>query len=372
MPRIDLLARALTLLAVIGLLVLPHSGALQAAQPLAPESLRCPGRALPEPPERWRWEWQWEVLDAYLIPGPGAEGPSAVALDRDCNLYIADGEYHRVVKISMEGDVLAQWTIPEGSPPQSHTPQGIAVDGQGNVYASDTPRDLVFKFSPQGQVIATLGSCATPSPENRFCDKTQPGMFNSPTGLTVDGAGNLYVVESANVRVQQIAPDGRPLAVWEMRGRVPGELFVLGQPALDLEGNLYVPDGFNNRLYKFSQDGSLVATFGGGPDPSGEPGRFHLPTGVAVDAGGNIYVSDVYNWRVQKLAADGTLIDHWRNCLDGPLCSIPGSGDGPGQFFGSRGLVVDGQGNLYVADTNNKRVQRLMAYPVFVPEPEIP
>jgi sugar lactone lactonase YvrE len=86
-----------------------------------------------------------------------------------------------------------------------------------------------------------------------------------------------------------------------------------------------------------------------------------------VDAGGNLYVSDRDNWRVQKLTADGTFVDQWRLCLDAPACQFPDAGSGPGEFFAARGLTVDGQGNLYVADTANKRVQRLIAFPVPVP-----
>jgi sugar lactone lactonase YvrE len=168
-------------------------------------------------------------------------------------------------------------------------------------------------------------------------------------------------------RIQKLSSDGRPIAVWDMAGRAPGEQWILGQPALDLEGNLYVPDEYNNRVLKFSPDGAVVAVIGGGPDASPAPGRFHNPTAVAVDQAGNLYVAERYNWRVQKLAPDGTSLDMWRNCLDGPSCTIPANGEEPGQFFNSTGLVADGQGNLYVADGGNMRVQRLIATAVPVP-----
>jgi sugar lactone lactonase YvrE len=82
---------------------------------------------------------------------------------------------------------------------------------------------------------------------------------------------------------------------------------------------------------------------------------------VGVDAAGNMFVSDSGNWRVQKLAPDGAFLDQWRNCLDGdPPCQFPDAGQDPGQFFASRGVALDGQGTVYVADTANKRLQRLM------------
>ncbi len=367
------LRRALAAFATVAVLFLPWAAQTTAgpsAQPAAPESLRCAGRTLPDPPERWRWEWRWEALDTYSFPGsPGDDGPYAVALDRNCNLYVADAQNFQVVKLDPDGVRLAQWPIPPGEPGQSSSPRGVAVDAQGNVYATDSRRNYVLKLSPQGQTVATWGTC-TPAAENRFCDPTQPGLFVGPEGIAVDGAGNVYVAEKAGNRIQKLTSDGRSLAVWEMRGRAPGDLWLLGGLAVDLAGDVYVADEYNNRVLKFSPEGALIAQFGGGPDPSPEPGRFHGPRGVAVDQAGNMAVSDRDNWRVQKLAADGSFLDQWRNCLDAPGCNFPGAGDAPGQFFGARGLVFDGQGNLYVADTGNKRVQRLIAFPVPVPEEE--
>jgi DNA-binding beta-propeller fold protein YncE len=369
--RLGALIRGLALALAALLVSLPAGSPLSAgsAQPLAPENLRCPGRTLPEPQNWYRWAWQWEVLDTYQFGGrPAGESPYAVALDRACNLYVADGQDTRIVKLSPEGAILARIPIPLDEPADTSPPQGVAVDPQGNIYVSYYARNRVLQFSPQGQLLATWGRCSTPTAENRFCDPRQPGLFVGPRGLTVDGAGNVYVMEID--RIQKLTTAGRSVAVWDLAGRIPGELWILGQPALDLAGNLYVPDTYNNRVLKLSPEGALVAQFGGGPDPSPEPGRFHNPTAVAVDQAGNLFVAEQYNWRVQKLGPDGSFMDQWRNCLDGPACTIPANGDAPGQFFNASGLVVDGQGNVYVADSGNMRVQRLMAYPVLIPESE--
>jgi sugar lactone lactonase YvrE len=372
MPRLTALVRALALATAALLASLPASIPLiaaPAAQPLAPENLRCPGRTLPGPPDQWRWEWQWEVLDSYHFAGREAgDSPYAVALDRACNLYVANPFEDQIVKLSPDGAILARFPTPRESPSETAPPQGIAVDGQGNVYASSYAHNRILKFSPQGQLIATWGLC-TPAAENSFCNPTQPGLFTGPGGLAVDGAGNVYVMEIN--RIQKLSADGRPVAQWDMAGRIPGATqWILGQPALDLDGNLYVPDEYNNNVLKFSPDGALLAQLGGGPDPSPDPGRFRNPTAVAVDQAGNLYVAERYNWRVQKLGPDGGFLDQWRNCLDGPACQNPANGDAPGQFFNSTGLVVDGQGNLYVADGGNMRVQRLMAHAVPIPEAE--
>jgi hypothetical protein len=127
----------------------------------------------------------------------------------------------------------------------------------------------------------------------------------------------------------------------------------------------------SHQILKFHPNtGEIVGRWGG--EQSGAPGKFHLPTGVGVDAGGSLFVSDFYNWRVQKVAPDGAFLDHWRLCLDGdPPCSLPTAGHEPGQFMAQRGVTVDGQGTVYVADTGNKRLQRLMIVDfILVPPPD--
>jgi tripartite motif-containing protein 71 len=384
MPRLVALTSALALALATLLVALPASTLPVAAQEgtppveapsLAPENLLCQGRTLPEPQDWYRWAWRWEVLDTYHFAGmPAGASPYAVALDRACNLYVADVAGGQIVKISQEGEILATIPTPSNDVEGVTGPgQGIAVDSQGNVYVSYYAHNVILKFSPDGQLIKTLGEC-TPAPENSFCDPSQLGLFVGPQGLAIDGTGNAYVMEIG--RIQKLNLDGQGLAIWPLAGLIPGELWILGQPALDAAGNLYVPDEFNNRVLKLSPtaDNGLIMTqqFGVGPDVSPEPGQFHNPTAVAVNLAGDVYVAERYNWRVQKLSPEGIYLDQWRNCLDGPECLIPANGEAPGQFFNQSGLVVDGQGNLYVADGGNMRVQRLMAFPVLIPEEERP
>jgi hypothetical protein len=347
---------AFRIIAVVamGLAQLPGPSLVTGSQGLAPESLRCPGNLPPGAAG-------WEVFptDPFTAPLPGASGPVAVALDRACNLYVADSLNRQVVKLAPDRTVLARWAVPPmPNLGEAGSPRGIGVDAQGNVYVSHYSRDHVLKFAPDGRLVATWGEC-TPAAANRFCDPSQPGLFVGPQGVAVDGAGNVYVVEPTLNRVQKLTVDGRSLAVWQMRDRVPEPLMILGDPGLDAAGNLYVPDAFNHRILVLSPEGVLLRQYGG--ERGREPGRFALPAGVAVDAGGNLYVSEVDNWRVQKLAPDGTFLEQWVNCLDGPACQNPSAGTEPGQFFAARGLTVDGQGNLFVADTGNLRVQRLAA-----------
>ena len=78
------------------------------------------------------------------------------------------------------------------------------------------------------------------------------------------------------------------------------------------------------------------------------PGQFNNPLGVAVDTEGNLYVADWQNHRLQKLSADGTSLAVWGT-----------PGNGPGQFDQPAAVALDRQGNVYVADAGNGRIQKL-------------
>lgn len=335
--------------------------ALQVA-PSAPENLRCPGNKAPESPgPGWQVVPVWEWRDVFHVDSPigSSDGPYAVALDRNCQIYLTDAEHFQVLKLDRDGTLIQRLAMPgDRAPGESSSPRGVAVDQQGNVYVTDTPRDRVLKFSARGEVVATWGVCDTPTEANKYCDTKQPGRFISPEGIAVDGTGHVFVAEAAGLRVQRLSLDGQPQAIFDLSSL--GALLIPGSLSIDQGGFVYMSEAYNSQVVKFDPgSGAVVGRWGG--ERGANPGQFHNPLGVGVDAGGSIYVSDTGNWRVQKLAPDGAFQDHWRLCLDGdPPCNLPDAGQEPGQFFASRGITVDGQGTVYVADTANKRLQRLM------------
>ncbi len=356
------LASLLIAIGVATVGALPAAAApLAQVAPSAPENLRCAGRpAPPLPGPGWSAEPVWAWQDLVNVEGVigSNDGPYAVAVDRQCNSYVADSQHYRILKLSPDGTVVAQWTLPDTrAAGESSAPRGVAVDDKGNVYATDSGRDRVLKFSPQGQVIGTWGECPG---GGMNCDAKLPGRFISPEGIAVDGASNVYVAEAAGGRVQKLSDTGKPIAIWDLKGKGIGELFIPGSLSVDQGGFVYMSEGFGDWVVKFDPgSGAIVGRWGG--TRGSEPTQLHGPLGVGVDAAGNLYVSDTGNWRVAKLGPDGAFIAHWRNCLDGdPPCQFPDAGQEPGQFMAARGIAVDGQGSVYVADTANKRVQRLI------------
>jgi DNA-binding beta-propeller fold protein YncE len=177
-----------------------------------------------------------------------------------------------------------------------------------------------------------------------------------PRGVALDASCNLYVADSANHRVAKLSPAGEPLAQWGSDGRGSGQLHRPGAVALDAAGNIYVADSGNDRIVKLSPDGQVVATWGKcsagvtpcSPSPGDGPAEFFDPEGIAVDGGGNIYVAEANNQRIQKLSPEGKSLALWGT-----------RGAGPGQFDAPWAVTLDAAGNLYVADLNNNRVQKL-------------
>ncbi|OPZ44804.1 MAG: Virginiamycin B lyase [Euryarchaeota archaeon ADurb.BinA087] len=219
---------------------------------------------------------------------------------------------------------------------QFNNPRGVAVDGAGNVYVADTQNDRVQKFTVTGTFITKWGS-----------NGPGDGKFSFPHAVAVDTEGNVYVADTYNHRIQKFTPNGTFIMTWgEGPELADGKFSYPHAVAVDTEGNVYVADSYNHRIQKFNRTGSFITKWGDGPG-SGD-GQFYYPFGIAVDNAGNVYVADSQNNRIQKFNATGTFIMKWG---DGP-----GSEDG--QFYYPFGIAVDNAGNLYVAEYYNHRIQK--------------
>jgi len=179
---------------------------------------------------------------------------------------------------------------------------------------------------------------------------TAPGQFTHPRNLAVGPDGNLYVVDTDNHRVQVFDSQGNFVRQWGSQGEADGQFKEPWGIAVDAEGNVYVADTWNHRIQVFDSNGKFLrkwgffATTGG---ELGEPGAFWGPRAIAIDAEGNLYVADTGNKRIQKFDPQGNFLGQWG-----------GGGVIEGRFDEPVGLAIDRQGNIYVADTWNRRVQK--------------
>ncbi len=210
------------------------------------------------------------------------------------------------------------------------------MDSAGNVYVADTWNDRIQKFTADGQYLTQWGSYGS-----------GPEQFNLPRAVAVDSAGNVYVADSRNSRIQKFTADGQYLTQWGSEGSGPGEFDSPEGIAVDSAGNVYVADTWNDRIQKFTADGQYLTQWG---SRGSGPGEFTWPLAVAVDSAGDVYVADTYNDRIQKFTADGQYLTQWDSY-----------GSGPGEFDSPYGIAVDSAGNVYVADTVNYRIQKFTA-----------
>ncbi|MBV7338824.1 tandem-95 repeat protein [Chloroflexi bacterium TSY] len=258
--------------------------------------------------------------------------PIGVAVDSVGNVYVADGNNHRIQKFNSSGGFLTKWGTQGTGDGQFDFPRNVAVDSADNVYVVDQNNDRIQKFDSSGGFLTKWGSSGSGN-----------SQFGLSTGVAVDGADNVYVVEWH--RVQKFNSNGGFLTTWGSEGFGDGQFFVPEAIAADSAGNVYVVDGFlSNRIQKFGSSGGFLTTWGS--SGSGD-GQFNSPTGAAVDSAGNVYVADLGNSRIQKFGSSGGFLTKWGS-----------SGSGDGQFSDPIDVAVDSAGNVYVVDRNNSRIQK--------------
>ncbi len=244
----------------------------------------------------------------------------------------------------------------------------MAVDSSGNVYVADENNSTVRKVTPAG-VVTTLAGLAG---NWASADGTgSAARFDGPSGIAVDGVGNVYVSDSGNCTVRKITPEGLVTTLAGLAGN-PGSADGTGSAArfhapwglcLDMTGNLYVADCGNYTIRLITPAGVVLTLAGlagafGSADGTGSAARFYGPLGVAPDGMGNVYVADTYNATIRQITPGGVVTT---------LAGIAGSwggGDGVGgaaQFADPTGVVVDSVGNVYVADAGNHRISKGVA-----------
>jgi sugar lactone lactonase YvrE len=183
--------------------------------------------------------------------------------------------------------------------------------------------------------------------------------LNSPVGVAVDAAGNLFIGDRHNNRVRKVSPDGMISTL----ARVTDPIFV----ALDQAGNLFIKERGASRVRKLSPAGLLTlvagsgrAGFSGDGGPATEA-RLVGPGGIAVDAAGNLFFADHNNHRIRKVSPDGLITTV---AGSGPTGRGTGASTGDGGFAtearldGPGGLALDRSGNLFIAEGGDSRGRR--------------
>jgi hypothetical protein len=249
-------------------------------------------------------------------------------------------------------------------------PTGAVGDGAGNLYVADTFNNTVRHIDIATLAVTTLAGTATTAGSDDGLGAA--ARFNSPVGPALDGAGNVYVADRFNLTIRKIVIAtgevttlaGTAGSQGSADGVGPGALFSDPRAvAGDGAGNLYVADG--NTIRKIVIATRMVTTLAGldndpfgGQDGVGSDARFSNPQGVTADGAGNLYVADTNNQTIRKIVIATATVT--------TIAGTPGLGgntDGVGQlaqFNEPSAITSDGAGNLFVADGENDEVRKIV------------
>ena len=250
------------------------------------------------------------------------------------------------------------WGEKGSAPGQFNDPTGIAVTDT-EVFISDARNGRIQVFDHQGHFKREFGA-----PGDGI------GELGRPMNLTIHN-DKLYVPEYMNDRIQVFSLTGEPLRIIGSPGKGPGQFNAPAGVAVANDGDLFVADFYNHRVQHLNADGSFVKQWGTTGKTGRSAGEFTYPTDVALGKDGALYVADGYGNRVQVFDAGGDFLHKW----GGPF-ALGLYGPFKGWFTTATSIAIGPEGNVFVADFYNDRIQKFAAdggyLTAFGSEPENP
>lgn len=295
--------------------------------------------------------------------------PRCAVVDSSGNVFVADSGNHLIRKITAAGVVstyagagTAGAADGTGALASFNAPFALAVDSSGTLYVADKDNNKIRKISAGG-VVTTLAGSGVGGYTNANGINAK---FSGPIGIAVDSSGYVYVAESSH-RIRKISPGGdvTTLAGAGSAGSIngTGTAVYFNWPqglAVDASGNVYVSDTDNHAIRKITAAGVVTTLAGlgglsGSTDATGTSARFYWPVGMMLDGSGNLLVADVGNHKIRKITPAGVVTTFagtgTRSCVNG-LASVA-------TFNEPRAICMYSANHFYVADAANNRIREI-------------
>ena len=348
--------------AIAGLLL---AGACALAQQPVPE---IPFDSTPDflklPPDLYLGEVAGVAVNSqghvFVFSRGNTTGPAYGAAAAQLLEFAPDGKYIREI-----GRNLYAWSY-------AHA---VRVDKDDNIWAIDKGSDMIIKFTPEDRVAMVFGRKKEASDEAVPWTRVNPprpavnGQFRQPTDVTWDTQGDIFISDGyINSRVAKYDRDGRWVKQWGDRGTGPGEFNTPHSIAADAAGNIYVADRGNRRIQVFDPDGKFLREItinvpvpagvqpwmGNQPTPEAAARQSGAPWAICITPGPvqYLYSSDAYPGRVYKLTLEGKVVG-----------ALGTSGRQLKEFGWIHGMACPAENVIYVAELLNWRIQKLTLHP---------
>src|SRR3984957_2541970 len=333
-------------------------------------------------------EAQAQTISTYAGGGAAANypalqysvAPTAIAVASGGGVYFGNfaGQKSAVYQLNTSTDALTlvagnntSGYSGDGGPAtnaQIATICGIALDAAGDVYFADCDSEVIRRVDASTGIITTVAGNGSGGYTGDGGQATS-ATLNSPHGLAIDGAGNLYIADTLNSVIRRVAAStavittvaGNGTAGFSGNGTraIKAELNEPEGVAVDASGDLYIADTQNNVVRLVTASNGIISAFAGnkfagykGDGGAATAARLNLPEGVALDSAGDLYIADTFNSVIRLVNASTGII-------------TTAAGDGSAGFSGDGGpataasldqpaaVAIDGTGNLYVPDQYN-------------------